>query len=35
MKLTDWIHVIPSVQNGWGFAALVLILLVWHLRRGT
>jgi hypothetical protein len=31
MKLVDWLAVVPAVQNGWGFAALVFILLLWHL----
>jgi hypothetical protein len=30
MKLINWLAVVPTVQNGWGFAALVLILLLWH-----
>jgi hypothetical protein len=32
MKLINWLAVVPTVQNGWQFA-LVLILLLWHFQR--
>jgi len=36
MKLTDWLPVVPFVQNGWTFAFCVVLLGVWlwlRLRR--
>jgi hypothetical protein len=33
MKLTDWLSILPTVQNGWTFAALVAVLLYLHFSR--
>jgi hypothetical protein len=34
MKLTDWLLILPTVQNGWTLAALVVVLVFLHFRRG-
>lgn len=28
MSLSQWIAIVPLVQNGWSFAALVLVMIV-------
>jgi hypothetical protein len=33
MKLTDWLAVIPTVQNPWTFFALLAVLLYLHTSR--
>jgi hypothetical protein len=33
MKLTDWLSILSTVQNGWTFAALVAVLLYLHFSR--
>jgi hypothetical protein len=33
MSLSRWIAIIPFVQNGWSFAALVLVLIVGVMLR--
>jgi hypothetical protein len=36
MKLTDWLALIPAVQNGWTLAALIAVLLyLYFSRRGA
>jgi xanthine/uracil permease len=36
MKLTDWLTLIPVVQNGWTLAALIAVLLyLYFSRRGA
>jgi hypothetical protein len=35
MQLAHWFYVLPAVQNGWTFAAFLVLLTVWvvHHRR--
>lgn len=33
MKLSDWLSVVPAVQNAWTFAAFVVVLGVWLIVR--
>jgi hypothetical protein len=33
MKLTDWLVVIPTVQNPWTFAALLAVLIYLYASR--
>jgi hypothetical protein len=34
MQLTPWFSVLPAVQNGWTFAAFLVIVAIWlSLRR--
>jgi hypothetical protein len=36
MKLTDWLAVVPTIQNGWTLTALIAILLyLYFSRRGA
>ena len=33
MRLTDWLAIIPAVQNGWTLAALIAVLVFLYIRR--